>query len=37
MRGGSRGFTVAELVMVTALIAVLAAVAIPTARFTIKR
>ena len=37
MRGGSRGFTVAELVMVTALIAVLAAVAIPTARFTVKR
>lgn len=37
MKGGSRGFTVAELVMVTALIAVLAAVAIPTARFTVKR
>jgi len=37
MRVGSRGFTVAELVMVTALIAVLAAVAIPTARFTVKR
>jgi general secretion pathway protein G len=34
---GSRGFTVAELVMVTALVAVLAAVAIPTARFTVKR
>jgi general secretion pathway protein G len=32
-----RGFTLAELVMVTALIAVLAAVSVPTARFTIKR
>jgi len=28
-----RGFTVAELVMVTALIAILAAVALPTGRF----
>jgi general secretion pathway protein G len=33
----SRGFTVAELVMVTALVAILAAVALPTARFTMKR
>jgi general secretion pathway protein G len=33
----ARGFTLAELVMVTALIAVLAAAAVPTARFTIKR
>ena len=32
-----RGFTLAELVMVTALIAILAAVAVPTARFTMKR
>jgi len=34
---GARGFTVAELVMVSALVAILAAVAVPTARFTIKR
>lgn len=32
-----RGFTLAELVMVVALVAVLAAVALPTAKFTIKR
>jgi general secretion pathway protein G len=32
-----RGFTLAELVMVTALVAVLAAVALPTAKFTVKR
>jgi general secretion pathway protein G len=32
-----RGFTVAELVMVTALIAILAAVALPTSRFMLKR
>ncbi len=31
------GFTLAELVMVTALVAILAAVALPTAKFTIKR
>ena len=31
------GFTLAELVMVSALVAILAAVALPTARFTIKR
>lgn len=37
MRRASRGFTVAELVMVTALVAILAAVAVPTARFTMKR
>ncbi len=37
MRRAIRGFTVAELVMVTALIAILAAVALPTARFTAKR
>jgi general secretion pathway protein G len=33
----SRGFTLAELVMVVALIAVLAAMALPVARFTVKR
>lgn len=32
-----RGFTLAELVMVVALVAILAAVALPTAKFTIKR
>jgi len=32
-----RGFTLAELVMVVALLAILAAVALPTAKFTIKR
>jgi len=32
-----RGFTAAELVMVCALLAILAAVALPTARFTVKR
>ena len=37
MTRGARGFTVAELVMVSALVAILAAVAVPTARFTIKR
>ncbi len=37
MTRGCRGFTVAELVMVTALVAILAAVALPTARFTMKR
>jgi general secretion pathway protein G len=31
------GFTLAELAMVSALVAILAAVALPTARFTIKR
>ncbi|HNX50355.1 MAG TPA: prepilin-type N-terminal cleavage/methylation domain-containing protein [Thermoanaerobaculaceae bacterium] len=31
------GFTLAELVMVAAIVAILAAVALPTARFTIKR
>jgi general secretion pathway protein G len=33
----SRGFTLAELAMVCALLAILAAVAMPTARFMIKR
>jgi general secretion pathway protein G len=33
----SRGFTLAELVMVVALIAVLAAMALPVAKFTVKR
>lgn len=37
MRRGDRGFTVAELVMVTAMVAILAAIALPTARFTMKR
>jgi general secretion pathway protein G len=37
VRRGWRGFTVAELVMVSALIAILAAVALPTARFMLKR
>ena len=37
MKRSSRGFTVAELVMVTALVAILASVAVPTARFTMKR
>jgi len=37
MRRTCRGFTVAELVMVTAIVAILAAVALPTARFTMKR
>ncbi len=37
MTRGSRGFTVAELVMVTAIVAILAAVALPTARFTMQR
>jgi general secretion pathway protein G len=32
-----RGFTLAELVMVVALVAIMAAVALPTAKFTIKR
>lgn len=31
------GFTLAELVMVSALVAIMAAVALPTAKFTIKR
>jgi general secretion pathway protein G len=35
--GWGRGFTLAELVMVVAMIAVLAAIALPTARFTMKR
>ncbi|MFI5167967.1 MAG: type II secretion system protein [Thermoanaerobaculales bacterium] len=32
-----RGFTLAELVMVSAMVAILAAVALPTARFELKR
>ena len=36
VRGG-RGFTLAELVMVVALIAVLSAMALPVAKFTVKR
>jgi general secretion pathway protein G len=34
---GQRGFTLAELVMVVALIAVLSAMALPVAKFTVKR
>jgi len=37
MRRAWRGFTVAELVMVCALLSILAAIAIPTARFVVKR
>ncbi len=37
MTKACRGFTVAELVMVSALIAILAAVALPTSRFMLKR
>ncbi len=37
MKRSAHGFTVAELVMVTAIVAILAAVALPTARFTMKR
>jgi len=37
VKRGCRGFTVAELVMVTAIVAILAVVALPTARFTMKR
>ena len=35
--GSERGFTLAELVMVVALIAVLSAIALPVAKFTVKR
>jgi general secretion pathway protein G len=37
MRRAQRGFTVAELVMVSALVAILAAVAVPTGRFIVQR
>jgi general secretion pathway protein G len=37
VRSASRGFTVAELVMVTAIVAIMAAIALPTARFTMQR
>ena len=36
-RPGERGFTLAELVMVAALIAVLSTMALPVAKFTVKR
>lgn len=34
---GERGFTLAEMVMVAALVAILAGMALPVARFTVKR
>jgi len=37
IRRGSAGFTLAELVMVVALIAVLSAMVLPVAKFTVKR
>ncbi|MGD1147102.1 MAG: prepilin-type N-terminal cleavage/methylation domain-containing protein [Thermoanaerobaculaceae bacterium] len=37
MKPAGRGFTVAELVMVTAIVAIMAAIALPTARFTMQR
>ena len=37
LRRGQEGFTLAELVMVAALIAVLSAMALPGAKFTVKR
>jgi general secretion pathway protein G len=37
VRQGQRGFTLAELVMVVALIAALSAMALPVAKFTVKR
>lgn len=37
MRRGARGFTLAELAMVAALVVILASVVIPTGRFMIKR
>ena len=36
-RAGERGFTLAEMVMVVALIALLAGMAMPVAKFTVKR
>jgi general secretion pathway protein G len=37
IRRGTRGFTLAELVMVVALVAVLSSMALPVAKFTVKR
>ena len=37
LRRGSRGYTVAELVMVCAVLGILAAIALPVAKFTTKR
>ena len=36
-RPGERGFTLAEMVMVAALLAILAGMALPVAKFTVKR
>ncbi len=36
-RRGQRGFTLAELVMVVALVAILSSLALPVAKFTVKR
>jgi general secretion pathway protein G len=36
-RRGERGFTLAEMVMVAALLAILASMALPVAKFTVKR
>ncbi len=37
IRRGNKGFTLAELVMVVALVAVLSSMALPVAKFTVKR
>jgi len=37
IRRGTKGFTLAELVMVVALVAVLSSMALPVAKFTVKR
>jgi len=37
IRKGNKGFTLAELVMVVALVAVLSSMVLPVAKFTVKR